>query len=269
MPASSFSCCSDRQERRPGRSQRIFRKTALCGKRSYWPANRPCSAKWRTTNLGPFGEVIRATGPMAKANPIRFSTKFQDDESDMLYYGYRYYKASTGAWPNEDPLEELGFKLVYLNRNLSRDIISDQLLSTGLSQLQKKDWISFFLWLRQLSTLEELGMNSYEKSSAINVISGKEVNGYCFNSNDGIDKIDDKGLKSLWLPFYYRCPTTWCSGYVCSGVFNPVSLPKSPAILIACLYPTMLVMNSGCAWKNFAQFQVGCKAAQDCFIKWW
>jgi len=57
---------------------------------------------------GPFGEVIRQTGPMAKANPFRFSTKYQDDESDLLYYGYRYYKASTGTWPNRDPLEEMG-----------------------------------------------------------------------------------------------------------------------------------------------------------------
>jgi RHS repeat-associated protein len=55
-----------------------------------------------------FGEVVRTTGPMAKVNPIRFSTKYQDDESDLLYYGYRYYKASTGSWPNRDPLEELG-----------------------------------------------------------------------------------------------------------------------------------------------------------------
>ena len=47
---------------------------------------------------GPFGEVIRPTGPMAKANPFRFSTKYQDDESDLLYYGYRYYKPSTGTW---------------------------------------------------------------------------------------------------------------------------------------------------------------------------
>ena len=44
---------------------------------------------------GPFGEVIRATGPMAKANPFRFSTKYQDDEADLFYYGYRYYNAST------------------------------------------------------------------------------------------------------------------------------------------------------------------------------
>ena len=59
---------------------------------------------------GPFGEVIRATGPMAKANPIRWSTKYQDNESDLLYYGYRYYKPSTGTWPNRDPLGELGFE---------------------------------------------------------------------------------------------------------------------------------------------------------------
>jgi RHS repeat-associated protein len=52
---------------------------------------------------GPFGEVIRQTGPMAKVNPIRFSTKYQDDESDLLYYGYRYYKASTGTWLSRDP----------------------------------------------------------------------------------------------------------------------------------------------------------------------
>ena len=29
---------------------------------------------------GPFGELIRASGPMAKNNPFRFSTKYQDDE---------------------------------------------------------------------------------------------------------------------------------------------------------------------------------------------
>jgi len=56
----------------------------------------------------PFGQTIRATGLMAKADPFRFSTKYQDDESDLLYYGYRYYKPSTGTWPNRDPLWESG-----------------------------------------------------------------------------------------------------------------------------------------------------------------
>jgi RHS repeat-associated protein len=41
---------------------------------------------------------------MAKANSLRFSTKFQDDETDLIYYGYRYLGASTGRWLNHDPL---------------------------------------------------------------------------------------------------------------------------------------------------------------------
>ena len=57
---------------------------------------------------GPFGETIQASGVMAKAIPFRFSTKYEDDESDLLYYGYRYYKPSTGTWPNRDPIGENG-----------------------------------------------------------------------------------------------------------------------------------------------------------------
>ena len=57
---------------------------------------------------GPFGEVIRSTGPMAKANPFRFSTKYQDDESELLYYGRRYYTPSTGTWLSRDNIEERG-----------------------------------------------------------------------------------------------------------------------------------------------------------------
>jgi len=45
---------------------------------------------------------------LAKANPIRFSTKYQDSETDLLYYGYRYYNANTGRWLNRDPLGEMG-----------------------------------------------------------------------------------------------------------------------------------------------------------------
>jgi RHS repeat-associated protein len=56
---------------------------------------------------GPFGEVVRATGPFAKLNPFRFSTKYQDDETEQLYYGYRYYNASTGRWVSRDPAAEL------------------------------------------------------------------------------------------------------------------------------------------------------------------
>jgi RHS repeat-associated protein len=65
----------------------------------------------------PFGEVIRATGPMGKANPFRFSTKYQDDETDLAYYGYRYYNASMGRWLSGDPIEEQGGLNVYAMLN--------------------------------------------------------------------------------------------------------------------------------------------------------
>jgi len=55
---------------------------------------------------GPFGELIRATGPMAKLNPFMFSTKFYDWEAGLYYYGCRYYNPSTGRWLSRDPAGE-------------------------------------------------------------------------------------------------------------------------------------------------------------------
>jgi RHS repeat-associated protein len=59
---------------------------------------------------GPFGEVIRADGTAAKGNPFRFSTKYTDPETRLLYYGYRYYSPSVGRWPNRDPIGEPSFE---------------------------------------------------------------------------------------------------------------------------------------------------------------
>ena len=72
---------------------------------------RVCSNEEENTafsqqEYGPCGEVIRATGPNAKANALAPSTNYQDHETDMLYYGYRYYNPSTGRWLSRDPLAE-------------------------------------------------------------------------------------------------------------------------------------------------------------------
>jgi len=55
---------------------------------------------------GPFAEPIRSSGPLSKLNPIRFSTKYTDNESSFLYYGYRYYNPSTGRWLSHDRVEQ-------------------------------------------------------------------------------------------------------------------------------------------------------------------
>jgi RHS repeat-associated protein len=62
---------------------------------------------------GPFGELLSTSGAMANANPFRFSTKYQDDETGLLYYGYRYYDPPSGRWPNRDPIAERGGANLY------------------------------------------------------------------------------------------------------------------------------------------------------------
>jgi len=57
---------------------------------------------------GPFGETVRVTPNANNQSPFRFSTKYADDESDFLYYGFRYYNSSTGRWLSRDLVGELG-----------------------------------------------------------------------------------------------------------------------------------------------------------------
>src|SRR5574344_728805 len=63
------------------------------------------SAKYE---YGPFGEVFCSVGDMAKVNPFQFLTKYTDPETDLLYYGYRYYSPALGRWLSRDPIEERG-----------------------------------------------------------------------------------------------------------------------------------------------------------------
>ena len=113
----------------PGRDwweKALSEKSFRAGKHENSQQNQSVGAKSRTTTFGPFGEVIRATGPMAKANPFRFSTKYQDDESDFDYYGYRYLNTSTGRWLNRDPILEDAFQInFYPQRPKFKDTAED------------------------------------------------------------------------------------------------------------------------------------------------
>ena len=60
---------------------------------------------------GPFGEVVRSTGDLADENPFRFSTKYEEVESGLLYYGYRFYDSGVGRWVNRDPIENINLIL--------------------------------------------------------------------------------------------------------------------------------------------------------------
>jgi RHS repeat-associated protein len=62
----------------------------------------------------PFGNPLVATGALAAANPFRFSTKYTDDETGLVYYGYRYYNPELGRWTSRDPIEEQGGVNLYV-----------------------------------------------------------------------------------------------------------------------------------------------------------
>lgn len=56
----------------------------------------------------PFGELVRQSGDYAATNSFRFSSKFTDNETGLVYYGRRYYSPSQGRFIGRDPIEEAG-----------------------------------------------------------------------------------------------------------------------------------------------------------------
>ncbi|MGJ8697842.1 MAG: RHS repeat domain-containing protein [Verrucomicrobiaceae bacterium] len=57
-----------------------------------------------------FGNKVMEYGAWSAEERIRygFSTKPEDVETGLLYYGYRYYDPVTGRWPSRDPIGERG-----------------------------------------------------------------------------------------------------------------------------------------------------------------
>jgi RHS repeat-associated protein len=107
-----------------------LRKACHCQSRWQVPRTQCPRRNPQTCFEGPFGELINATGPMAIANPFRFSTKYQDDETGLPYYGYRYYIPTIGSWPNRDPIGEEGLI------NLYAYVANDPIIEVDLLGLQ-------------------------------------------------------------------------------------------------------------------------------------
>lgn len=64
--------------------------------------------KSATYEYSPFGELIRVSGEMGMKNTIRYSSRYTDDGTGLLYYGFRYYSPALGKWLSSDPIEESG-----------------------------------------------------------------------------------------------------------------------------------------------------------------
>jgi RHS repeat-associated protein len=90
----------------------------------------------------PYGEPLRAQTYDATIadNPWRFSTKWTDLETGLLYYGHRYYSPSQGRFLGRDPTEEKGGLHLYgfcMNNAVNRyDILGNFTPPTGYSLME-------------------------------------------------------------------------------------------------------------------------------------
>ena len=182
---------------------------------------------------GPFGELIRATGPMAKLNPIRFSTKYQDDETGLLYYGYRYYNPSTGRWPNRDPLLELTFHV--LNRvDLDEDTDFNIYELLGNDPLSKIDmlWAGWRCYCDAEASLLPPGSEFMHR---VGDDAGNSIE--CTDSTQGATVTQHRSYmcgNRMFVPYClyscykHNCTLTWV--YVCSHKKTPDKKGKYPAL---------------------------------------
>ena len=61
----------------------------------------------------PFGNLVEFSGDGIVWNTHRFSTKYYDGESELYYYGHRYYQTDMGQWVSRDPIGEKGGHNLY------------------------------------------------------------------------------------------------------------------------------------------------------------
>ena len=61
----------------------------------------------------PFGQILHMEGSMAEINPLRFSSEYYDDETELIYYNYRYFSPKLGRWIKRDPINEYGGVNIY------------------------------------------------------------------------------------------------------------------------------------------------------------
>ena len=78
-------------------------------------------------------------------NPIQFSTQFFDDDTGLVYYGFRYYDPSQGRFLNRDPIGEAG------GANLYRFVDNDPVQKIDLFGLSPQAYLCFTSEIRPIA----------------------------------------------------------------------------------------------------------------------
>jgi RHS repeat-associated protein len=134
-----------------------------------------------------FGKEIRSTALIAGSNPdsypFRFSTKYTDGETGLVYYGYRFYDPVNGRWINRDPIAEMGGLNLYGMVGNNAVNLFD-VLGNGDVEVSDFNTVSF-----------EESRSSGQSLGKLDSSSGKVTLNKSIADRLGMDEIDQKTLK--------------------------------------------------------------------------
>ncbi|HEY1660841.1 MAG TPA: RHS repeat-associated core domain-containing protein [Verrucomicrobiae bacterium] len=212
-------------------------------------------------DYGPFGEPIRLTGT-AKNEPIRFSTEYDDDESDLLYYDYSYYKPSIGTWPNRDTSGESGFELILDGKGSNPEL--ERLLETGLHKGNRNE---FSIWLNELERRKQARLEPYKRGLVAVQERNALANSYNFNKNNPVDNFDGLGLYIYNIAF--PCPNPCCPRTCVNQIQTVRRFPRNPLLLGRCLQGPITIMIGACAICSSSGFEYGCAGQGVCLWLYW
>ncbi len=101
-----------------------------------------------------FGKTLTKTENVEM--PYGYNTKYTDSETDLVYYGFRYYDSANGRWLNQDPIGVSGGINVYnsVSNNMVNGFSGGQALSSGMEE---------YVGYNEISTnVDAYGLFSYE-----------------------------------------------------------------------------------------------------------
>ena len=145
----------------------------------------------------PFGAL--ATNEETVINPFKFSSEYNETETDLIYYNYRYYNPTTGKWLKRDPIMEDGGVNIYAM--LGADPINYfDLLGLITSRVKKEKCTVVLFWGHGGDTKKALdNFNKNDKGCAVASGLGCNVDGR--NIGNGIsDYINKEGKNDSHFP---------------------------------------------------------------------
>jgi RHS repeat-associated protein len=150
----------------------------------------------------PYGNTISKSGALADVNTFRFSTKYLDVETGLLYCGYRYFCPEIGRWASRDPIMDPAFRNLASRLSLTADIRNKfqqrrppspvpvlTPIFVSVSTGAGAKWIAFPIMSSPSSSIV---------GSVYDLQSGEE---YVYCANDSVGYVDPLGLMITWKGF--------------------------------------------------------------------